>query len=322
MADGSFPTLISKDRDVNAVANPIYVNLSDGTDVIAIDSSGYLTVNVNGTVTVSSTNLDIRDLAATQDNVRIWANTAKDGTGTNYIPIVDADGQLQVDVLSLPAISVANVYTDDTAYTPATDKVGAIGAMADETSPDSVDEGDIGIPRMTLDRKLLARVVGASDANRLDIDASGHAQIDLAAVSVTAVPVSATTAANSSGNPIYVSVVSAGVSTTEVQDYGTGTASSDASVNNDYTVTATTFLLRSVIFAASGGMKAEIQVGPVASLVTKAVGFIPRQGGTEQLFFDPPIEVPVASTGTVRVVMTNRQGASMDVYSTIIGDDV
>jgi hypothetical protein len=30
-----------------------------------------------------------------------------------------------------------------------------MGAMADETGTDSVDEGDIGVPRMTLDRKLL-----------------------------------------------------------------------------------------------------------------------------------------------------------------------
>lgn len=50
------------------------------------------------------------------------------------------------------------IFSDDAAFTPGSSKVGAIGMMADETSPDSVDEGDIGIPRMTLDRKQLVVV--------------------------------------------------------------------------------------------------------------------------------------------------------------------
>jgi hypothetical protein len=69
-------------------------------------------------------------------------------------------------------------------------------------------------------------------------------------------------------------------------------------------------------------MKVEVLGGPVASLVTKAVGFIPKEGGMIQMFFDPPFEVPVASTGTVRVIRTNRQGTAQDVYSTIIGRDI
>ncbi len=34
------------------------------------------------------------------DDVLIYGNTVKDGSGTSYVPLVDADGQLQVDVLS------------------------------------------------------------------------------------------------------------------------------------------------------------------------------------------------------------------------------
>jgi hypothetical protein len=69
-----------------------------------------------------------------------------------------ADGQggaLQVDVNGrLISTIELNDYTDDAGFTVGTDKVLAIGALADETSSDSVDEGDIGLPRMTLDRKL------------------------------------------------------------------------------------------------------------------------------------------------------------------------
>lgn len=46
------------------------------------------------------------------------------------------------------------IFTDDAAFTPATSKLMAIGMQADETSTDSVDEGDIGTPRMTLDRRV------------------------------------------------------------------------------------------------------------------------------------------------------------------------
>lgn len=66
------------------------VNIQDGGNTITVD----------GTVTATATNLDIRDLSKTQDDVLIYANTVKDGSGTDLIPLVDADGHVQVDVLS------------------------------------------------------------------------------------------------------------------------------------------------------------------------------------------------------------------------------
>ena len=48
------------------------------------------------------------------------------------------------------------VLVDDAGFTVATSTVVPMGALADQTSPDSVDEGDVGIPRMTLDRRLLS----------------------------------------------------------------------------------------------------------------------------------------------------------------------
>lgn len=50
--------------------------------------------------------------------------------------------------------TASGVFTDDTAFTPASSKVQVIGAMANETSPDSVHEGDAGALRMTLTRFL------------------------------------------------------------------------------------------------------------------------------------------------------------------------
>ncbi len=50
------------------------------------------------------------------------------------------------------------IFTDDTTFTPGTSKVSMIGFQADEASTDSVDEGDAGAARMTLDRKQIVTV--------------------------------------------------------------------------------------------------------------------------------------------------------------------
>jgi uncharacterized protein (UPF0147 family) len=44
---------------------------------------------------------------------------------------------------------------DDAAFTPATSNINVAGYFADESSTDSVDEGDAGAARMTLDRKQI-----------------------------------------------------------------------------------------------------------------------------------------------------------------------
>lgn len=51
--------------------------------------------------------------------------------------------------------SGTQVQVDDAAFTPATSKVAMAGFEADESSTDSVDEGDGGAARMTLDRKQI-----------------------------------------------------------------------------------------------------------------------------------------------------------------------
>lgn len=336
MADGNFPTLVSKDTGANAVANPIFVQLSDGSAAVTI---------TGGAIAVTASNLDIRDLVkgtgTGEDNVLIFANTAKDGSGTDYVPLVDSDGKL---IISNPG---GTYYTEDAvAADPATgptivaerdDALGGITPAEGDWSKlyvnangalwvkqDGTVTVDANSSDVTVDNGGGGSAVNIQDGgNTITVDGSvtvSASDLDIRNLNLTddAVKVSANTSANSSTNPIYVSVVSAGVSTTEVQDYGTTVDTG----NNDYTVTGTTFLLKSVIFGASGGMKAEIQVGPVGTLVTKAVGFIAHQGGSQQFFFDPPIEVPATSTGTVRIVMTNREGAAQSLYSTIIGNDI
>ena len=120
MADGTFPGLVSRSRDLNSSSNVIFNQLADDAGNVVTVTGGKLDVNADVTV--------------------------------------DSD----------------QIFVDDSAFTVAVDHVSAQGMLADETAPDSVDEGDIGIPRMTLDRKQLNVIVDpTTDANRLAINADG-----------------------------------------------------------------------------------------------------------------------------------------------------
>jgi hypothetical protein len=79
-------------------------------------------------------------------------NANGQATMANSAPVVIAsDDPVAV---SLALIDDA-IKTDDAAFTPATTKVMMAGFQADEASTDSVDEGDAGAARMTLDRKAI-----------------------------------------------------------------------------------------------------------------------------------------------------------------------
>lgn len=274
MADNHFATLVSKDSNVNAVANAIFTQLSDGTNAIGVTSNS-LDVNLTNTsvpvtgtfwqttqpVSIAATvNVDIQDS---------WAGLTGGGTEA---------GALRVTI--------------------ANDSTGVL----------TIDDGGSSI---TVDGSV--GITGSVTVTASDLDIRNLNLTD------DAVKISANATANSVSNPIYVALGS-GPITGEVHNYDASTVAGNTPDNHDYTV-VTAMLVKSIIVGSSGALKAELQVGPVASLATKAVLFIPKVGGSQQVNFDPPIEVPVTSTGTVRIIRTNREASSNDVYSTIIGID-
>lgn len=145
----------------------------------AVTNAGTFATQVDGAALTALQLIDdpvIATGAAVPANAMFVAGT--DGTLARALK-TDTGGELQVDVLTVPTITVNShavtnagtfavqvdgsaltalqliddtVFADDVAFTPATSKVSAVGFLADETAPDSVDEGDIGIGRMTLDR--------------------------------------------------------------------------------------------------------------------------------------------------------------------------
>lgn len=149
------PVKVSRDLDDNSLTHEVFVGVTDGTEQLLVNADGSLNATVNNASGASAVNI--------QD-------------GGNIISIDDGGGSITVD----GSVSVSGGAIDDASFTPATDGVTVLGGFADETAPDSVDEGDQGALRMTLDRKLLTRVVGATDANRLDVSAAGNAQVEVA----------------------------------------------------------------------------------------------------------------------------------------------
>lgn len=281
-AQDSVEVLQATHDNLNANANIQVGNadVANGNPVPVSDAGGSLTVD--GSVTVSATDLDIRDLTHVSDSIRI-------GDGTD-LANVTAAGELNVLATAQPGVDIGDVTINN-----------AAGASAV-----NIQDGGNSI---TVDGSV---TVSATDLDIRDLT-----------LAQDSVKISANTSANAVDNPIYVQVVSDVITSTEIHNYDTTSAvAADTADNHDYTVAGTTFLLKSVIAAFSGGGKVEVQTGPVASLVTKAVAFVSKEGGHVQLNFDPPIEVPSTSTGTVRVIRTNRQGQAQDVYSTIIGNDI
>lgn len=253
-----------------------------------------------------------------------YATLLQDANGRLYVNIHDGGNSITIDNATL---SVVGGGTEATALrvTIANDSTGVLSV--DDNGGSITVDGTVTVTATDLDIRDLTHVsdsVKVGDGTDfLAISAAGAASVDIVAQSLTAIKISKDANANSELNPIWVQMTDTLVSGEEIHNYDTSAAiASDASDNHDYTVAGTTFFLESIIFSASGEMKIELQVGPVASLVTKAVYFTSVSNLGKQLFFDPPIEVPAASTGTVRIIRTNRDNQAMDVYSTIIGRDV
>lgn len=319
-------------------ATGVFVRLSDGTNNLVIDGSGNAQVTLTTPLPAGTNNIGDVDVlsvipgtAATNLGKAIDSAVGATDTGVaalvqrddvlsalavadgDYtVPRVDANGAMWV---TLTASGNSNIVADDSAFTVGTSFIGVAGFLADETAPDSVDEGDVGAARMTLDRKQLFVLVDATtDSQRLAISAAGGASVNLTQINGTAI---------STANPLPV-YISSTLLTTEVISYATSASlASDASVNLDYTVTATkTAKVRYIRGSASGAFKMIVLSGPVASLVTKDVAFAGAAVPFINLPYDGLLEVPDTSTGTIRVTMRNDDNQAQDVYRTIVMEEI
>lgn len=159
-----------------AVSGTVAVTQSGVWDEVGINDSGNSITVDNATISVVGGGTE-----ATAQRVTI----ASDSTGV--LSVDDNGASLTVDgtvavtnggtfvvqengaVLTALQLIDDVIFTDDAAFTPATSKVAMIGAQADETSPDSVNEGDAGALRMSLERFLLISPKPVATGEGLDV---------------------------------------------------------------------------------------------------------------------------------------------------------
>lgn len=141
--NGVYKTLQSDDNGylVITTANPLGTTASGATahDVALSDNP----VAMGGYASATAPT----DVSANGDAVYAWH--LRNGAQVVNLAV---GGTLVTGSAGLP---VDGNIADDAAFTPATTRVLMAGFFADETSTDSVNEGDGGAARMTLDRKVI-----------------------------------------------------------------------------------------------------------------------------------------------------------------------
>lgn len=151
-----------------------------------IVSSTTLTVDLgaNNDVTIDGSSVvRAEDAVHNTGDTGIMALAVRNDGGT----ALAADGDyhpLTVDDTGALSVVIGDTLADDSAFGVASDFVFPTGYLADDTLSDSVDEGDIGAPRMTLTRKPYAVISDPTSENNAGVDGSGHLQVDIAADSV------------------------------------------------------------------------------------------------------------------------------------------
>lgn len=266
----------------------------DGTDAYALstDTNGYLNVNIMSGAGGTTDTDD--DSIATGQTASLTLNLLYGYDGTSWERLhSDTSGNLHVKVnqpLPTGTNSIGTVGLD-----AGTNNIGDIGTIVDLEATDGAAALTKGIQAMGTD---------GTNSQTLSTDNTGALNVIQKAGEVFEVHITENT---SSG---------------EVHSYEVETAvASNASSNHIYTVTAAkTLLLRSVQASGSGKGKVEVQVGPSGSEVTKAVGFWSASEQMIQIMFPKPIEV--AATDTVKLILTNRDNQTQDLYSFINGEEI
>lgn len=156
------------------------IRLGDGTDLITSTLAGgkqCLDVRPYGAGDASAANQTSGDqLTQLTDSLK---------TDVAEIDTIGAEKALKVSVIATVGGGTTPAATDDAAFAVATDSGVMIMGLADETAPDSVDEGDAGALRMTLDRLLKIQLAGVATGVAVPVTDNGGALTVDGTVAVT-----------------------------------------------------------------------------------------------------------------------------------------
>lgn len=133
------------------------------------------------TITGTATMMERDDALSTLTPIEgDWAAMRCDSQGALWVNVVNAEG----------------TTTDDSAFTAGSGTIAVVGGVFDDTTPDSVDEGDAGAVRMSANRNLYGTIRDAAgnerganvDANNnLNVILGSNTGVDIGDVDVTSV---------------------------------------------------------------------------------------------------------------------------------------
>lgn len=342
MADNNSSLPIRTETDGSVVSK--ICDATTPSQQLKVNPDGSLDVNAS----VSGSDLDIRDLSASQDNVAI-----SDGTDTLA---VNADGSLNsvvtatdLDIRDLNSatdsvtVVATNLDVRDLAF--ATDKVDVSGSSVTVSST-NLDIRDLAFATDKVDVSNstgLEAIVTATDLDirnltfandKVDVSGSTGLEATVSATDLDIRDLSASSdsvkigdgsdflAVNADGSLNVVVQDSAGAA---VNNFNTGSAIAASGVSNhDYTVTSgKTLLLSQVEASASGKAKIEVKVETAASSGVFNTVFVQFNSSAEpNMTITLKEKISVAEGVKVRVSRTNRENQSQDLYSTICGNEV
>lgn len=294
--------VIAKIADATVPSQQLAVN-SDGSINIT-DNGGSITVD--GTVTVTATNLDIRDLVFATDKVDVSGSsvaldagtlaalesiTVQNGAGASAVNIQDGGNSITVDGTVELGATTLSALESITVQNPS----GA-GAVNIQDGGNSITvDGAVTVSATDLDIRDLTHV---SDSIKVGDGA------DFLAI-------------NSDGS---INVVPQEDPGTERVSYNTAaTLAAAATSNHDATYTNAGKLFQ-VWGSASGKLKITVQIetgAATGTFNTVAVGFNSTANPNIDIRFAKYAAIPAGAR--VRVIRQNNDNQSQDVYSTIIG---
>jgi hypothetical protein len=295
-------------RDLAFATDKVDVSGSE----VSLDSA---TLAALENITVSATDLDIRDLAFATDKVDVSGSEVSLDATT-----LAALENITVSATDLDIRDLSNATDSVTAHQGGSWSVTATATDLDirdlSHSQDSVKVGD-GTDFLAVNNDgSINSVVSATDLDIRDLDA---AQDSIAAHLFDEAGV-----AFSAANPLPVSI-SADIAGDEINNYNTAAAiAGGASSNHDYTVTAAkTLLLKQIEASGSGKMKIEVQIESGVATNTFNTRFVQfNSTANPNLHVELVAPISVAAGVRVRVIRTNRDNQSQDLYSTISGFEV
>lgn len=300
IVDGQSGTTATKKLSVAQEGDAISAGVNDfGIAVFGEDnSSNYKLLSLTSTgalnSVVTATDLDIRDLSHTQDSVKVGDGTdflaiAADGS----IAVTDNGGSLTVDATNLDIRDLTHV-SDSVKIGDGTDfaAISATGEVSTELTNAQGADGATA-PSDTVQ-------VGGKDG-------SGNLQ----------------TFKTDTNGQLYVIVDESAGATNVVNYTTTATVGVGVAQNHDYVITSTKSLREiSVLVGARGAVKVRVGNYNGTTFTPKFTWFQKIQGADNVYSLSKYVSLTGDGTNAVRIEITNLDGDSSDVYSTLMGEEI